>query len=84
MTAQRTVTVRLVRTDGETDFAETYELADHETAEFEVQNPADEYTLAVEADDGVTGETDWDVTPCSNHVNVTVGSEAVAFQFTNC
>ena len=83
-TAKRTVTVRLVTSDGGADFAETYELADHETAEFEVQRPAGEYTLAVETTDGVIGETDWDVTPCSNHVTVTVGSDDVAFRFTNC
>jgi len=83
-TAQRTVTVRLVTSDGSADFEEAYELADHETAEFEVRGPADEYTLAVETTDGVADETDWDVTPCSSHVNVTVGSEDVVFRFTNC
>lgn len=81
---ERPVTVRLVRVDGETDFAETYQISDDETAEFEVQEPATEYTLAVEANGGVAGETNWDVTPCSSHVSVSVGSEDVEFRFTKC
>jgi len=78
------VTVRLVTSDGETDFAETYDLENHETAEFEVQGPADEYTLAVETNDGLTDETVWDVTPCSNYVTIAVGSEDIEFLFTQC
>ncbi|SEW20303.1 hypothetical protein SAMN04487945_2146 [Halobacterium jilantaiense] len=83
-TEQRTVTARLVTSGGGADLEETYELGDYETAEFEVQEPDDDYTLAVEANDGVAGETDWDVTPCSNHVSVAVGGEGVEFRFTQC
>jgi polyisoprenoid-binding protein YceI len=82
--AQRTVSVRLERNDGGTDLAEAYNLADERTAEFEVEGPAASYTLVVETNDGVTGEADWDVTPCSSHVHVTVGSESVEFQFSKC
>jgi len=82
--SSRTVTVRLVTNSDETDFAETYDLEGDENAEFEVQSPTENYTLAVETSDGVTGETDWDVIPCTNYVTVSVGSERVDFRFTQC
>jgi hypothetical protein len=82
--SDRTVTVRLVTGRGKTELAETYDMARDGTAEFEVQDPAREYTLSVDTSDGVTGGTEWDVSPCSNYVHVSVGGEAVEFQFTKC
>ncbi|WP_132059460.1 hypothetical protein [Halorussus amylolyticus] len=83
-TTDQTVTVQLRTSDESVNFEQTEEISPKDAADFQLENPATEYTLTTDVESGPSKSEGWEVNSCTSAINVEIYSDRVDYIYSAC